>query len=244
MNARKKTLFAIGIWLVLLALLAGWPAPASAVVVDPLPPGNLIANPWFHEPGNLDLKGNSGWVDVTGNWSYSQKVSNPGLVESGTAARLADTLSAEVKGQVVSHGGEVGTIYTVVSADPSARLLKFKTHYVSLNIVRAEANVYSGPTEEGPWTQVWTPFLLTPENETRLYWQEMEMIQTSLDSGHPFYKIEFSAEYQANFSWGFKFTGVYFSVESQPQAANRSGFYTGPLTPGGRQPFNGYVGFR
>jgi hypothetical protein len=218
--------------LLLSLILSLTPIRAYAFPVPELPSDNLINNPWFRSSADPKASSLDGWTIAAGSenyWSTSQKESNPSPdivisgvcgrreVYCGTGARLSPT-----QGQ--SGGlGQVGVdayLYQVVSADGNHRHLKFFTHWVSHKIDPAEVTIYGGNSENGPWTSVWVPFHHVQEANSRApeggqaeLWAETEFLETRIENGYDYYKIEIHARLPDSESAGFKITGIYFATE-------------------------------
>jgi hypothetical protein len=210
---RKKYAFilAIAIFGLLLFGVGEVQARVFGFEVDELPEGNLVSNPWFRAADG-EGGGAEGWVDETGIWGLSKKLTNPAPdIERGTAARFAHN-----SGYGGPHGGEDATIYTVIAVNPNHEGLLFKTHWVTGFIEEATVSIYGGPGEDGPWTLVWVPLRVTDENSSHFDWTQTPMLDTEVDEGFPYYKIEFFGRYPEERTAGFKFTGVYFSLIGVP----------------------------
>lgn len=239
---RKRPLLPLlALALASLLWLAGEAQPALAFVVGPLPDGNLVANPWFHKPGDPMAMSDEGWIDEGDLWGLSRKTGNPSpLGEIGTAARFAEPASPKDMGPG-PYGGADAYLYTILEADPEDEFLNFKTHWVSANIEIAEVTIYGGSSALGPWEPIWTPLYITPDLDAHFQWVETGVSSIELDAGFPYYKIDYHARYSADEQWGFKFTGVYFStgaepmVPIEPQPDPTSTLLPGP-TPSPAQP--------
>ncbi|MGH2537034.1 MAG: hypothetical protein ACRDHL_06550 [Candidatus Promineifilaceae bacterium] len=200
---------------------------ALAFEVAPLPAGNLITNPWFRSQTDPNASALDGWTDAAGlnaDWSTSQKESNPSpdivisgvcgqqLVYCGTSARLSLT-----PGQTggVAEPFAHAYLYQVVAANPLKRHLKFFAHWVSHIVDPAEVTIYGGQSQNGPWTPVWTPFhYIQPEADPPDLWTNTGFLETTIDQGYSYYKVEIHARLPGEELVGFKMTGVYFSVAS------------------------------
>jgi hypothetical protein len=232
-------------------LSARWTPPALAFPVSPLPEGNLIANPWFHEAGNPDKPSEEGWVDEGGLWGPSNKGGNPSPYgEKGTGARFAS--GSTDAGLGFNPGGLDAYLYTVVQSDPANAILVFKTHYVTGYIEIAEFTIYGSQSPDGPWQAVWVPLSVTPATEVKMDWQETPFLATTLPAGFPYYKIEAHGRYQADRNAGFKFSGIYFTTlqdEADLEALHATVVAAATPAPGAhsdkrasREPFLGYYG--
>lgn len=193
-------------------LLMGWgTAVLAQTLVDPLPDGNLVENPWFRDGNRPSLEG---WTDAAGNnviWSLSQKQSNPSPDQvMGTSARLA---FGSGQGGGTGQGGVDAYLYQIVAADPASTHLNFKIHWVTQWIDRATVTIYGGNSADGPWTAVWTPLDINQDTSTGGAWTQTELLDTTIAEGFPFYKIELFGRYPDGRQQGAKYTGVYFSVD-------------------------------
>lgn len=225
-NLDKITFFAVSSFLVLLTLVIYSTTQVRALQVPPLPEGNLLLNPWFRSSAKPNASGLDHWIDASPSgllWSTSQKDSNPtadvivsgkcgGSFEQycGTSARFANG-----RGQGGGGAGQSGVdayLYQVVPADPSLTNLKFMTHWVTGEIVYAEAKIYGGDTIDGPWTLVWVPFSVNEATGSQYDWTKTDLLETTIPSGWNYYKVQLSGKYPSGTSQGVKYTGVYFAV--------------------------------
>ena len=214
------------------------PSRVYSYSVPPLPEDNLIVNPWFRSASEPTSPGLDGWVAVLQDgigWGLSQKATNPtadvivsgrcGLDEDycGTAARWARLLD---EGDKVSYPDLDVYLYQVVKAEAANRKLKYFTYWVNHKIDVAEVRVYGGDTPDGEWTEVWFPFSVSQDRNPPLAnapgrggnpWFQTDFLETTLENGYPYYKIEFHARYpQPNANQGnvgVKVTGIYFATE-------------------------------
>ncbi|MCB8975590.1 MAG: hypothetical protein H6654_18670 [Ardenticatenaceae bacterium] len=204
--------FLMCIWL----FLGMGTAVLAQTIVDPLPAGNLVENPWFREGNQPSL---AGWTDAAGSnviWSLSQKPSNPSPDQViGTSARLA---FGSGQGGGTGQGGVDAYLYQVVAADASMTHLNFKIHWVTQWIDRAMVTIYGGSSADGPWTAVWTPLDINQATSTGGAWTQTELLDTTIAEGFPFYKIELFGRYPDGRQQGAKYTGVYFSVDGNAGA--------------------------
>ena len=227
------------------------PIRAQAFQVDELPADNLIENPWFRSAQNPRDSGLDGWIDAGGNnkyWSSSQKESNPtpdqitaGVCGSqelycGTAARLDPT-----KGQSGGIGipGVDAYLYQIVQADRSDRKLIFFAYWVSHEIEIAEVSIYGGDSANGPWDLVWVPLHHTQDKLIRpprgegveALWENTGDVETVLEEGYSYYKVEFHARLPEGNSTGFKITGVYFSTAETDKLPSENIIMTPDILP-------------
>lgn len=213
-------------------------SPAAAHEVAPMPPGNLIANPWFTKvvAGQQRLD-TTGWVFVgSPTWGTGNaKPDCPGPAPFNTSFTLR---WARNSGQTPEfHPNVEVRAHTIVTATATHRTLRFFMHWV-MHRMTLSAVVYGGPSATGPWTQVWTPFQHT---ETVVWrpsdgelksdiWKHFTSMPgkfddwyapvpkvTTLAQGHPYYKVELRASYPtpdatASGGVGGKLTGVYFAT--------------------------------
>ena len=225
------------------------PTTAHAYPVPPLPDDNLIINPWFRSASNPSTAGLDGWTNVLNNglgWGISQKESNPSPdllihgkcgfkeVYCGTGARwAAERWGARTGGDVLHPNVDV-YLYQVVPADPSHRQLRFLTYFVLHRVEVVELTIYGGENSDGPWTQVWKPFALGPEDSPPHSarpgregnpWYDTGLLETVMERGYPYYKIELHARYpdvvREIGEVGVKITGVYFSTGATGEPADR-----------------------
>lgn len=215
---------------------------AHAYPVPPLPEDNLVVNPWFRSTSDPKEAGFDGWTVLQTDgvtWNLSQKESNPSpdivvsgrcghqSVYCGTAARWADQ-------EGVLYPNIDVFMYQVVAADPSNRLLKFFTHFVSHRVDVGAVNVYGGQSPDGPWELAWVPLyhtqtqLIKPDSGAiRDLWLETGFRERILEQGYPYYKIELQArvpELKNDFvkGTGFKITGIYFTAAFTDQQGEAS----------------------
>lgn len=195
------------VWL----FLGAGTAVLAQTIVDPLPEGNLVENPWFREGNQPSL---AGWTDAAGSnviWSLSQKPSNPSPDQViGTSARLA---FGSGQGGGTGQGGVDSYLYQVVAADASLTHLNFKIHWVTQWIDRAAVTIYGSSSADGPWTAVWTPLDINQSTSTGGAWTQTELMDLTIAEGFPFYKIELFGRYPDGRQQGAKYTGVYFAVD-------------------------------
>jgi len=209
---------------------------AFAYQVDPLPPDNLVYNPWFRDPADPTRPSLAGWTDSAGEsqyWSTSQKLSNPSPDEfvagpcgrepgyCGTSARLNTTPG---KSGGISPVGADAYLYQIIPADPNNTRLKYFAHWVAHAIDPAEVTIYGGETPEGPWTEVWRPFHVVLEYEAKpppgegqdWLWKtntaSTPPVEMTLAKGYPYYKLEIHARLVSQDTSAFKITGIYFTA--------------------------------
>lgn len=196
-----------------LFLLWGSGTAVFAQTIEPLPDDNLVQNPWFRSGSEPSL---AGWFDQAGSnviWSLSQKNSNPSPDQvQGTSARLA---FGSGQGGGTGQGGVDAYLYQVVSADPALNHLKFKIHWVTGYIERAAVTIYGGSSVEGPWTAVWTPLDINQQSSSGGFWTQTELLDITIPTGFPFYKVELFGRYPEGRQQGVKYTGVYFAVDDR-----------------------------
>ncbi len=239
------------LFVALAALLLGAPAVAHAFPVPNLPEDNLIVNPWFRDADNPNAAGLDGWTRVLTDgigWVLSQKVSNPApdtivsgrcgndTTSCGTAARWAKIVSGEHRGTTFTNIDVY--LYQVVETDASHRRLKFFTHWVSHRVAEADVSIYGSQTADGPWTLVWVPFFHTQDelvipSSGRVVdlWEETGFLETTLDEGYRFYKVELRARLPEGGNVGFKVTGVYFATEFTEETADSTDIPSETATP-------------
>ena len=197
---------------IIFLLLSSGTAVLAQTLVEPLPDNNLVENPWFRQGNQPSL---TGWTDSAGNnviWSLSQKQSNPSPDQVvGTSARLA---FGSGQGGGTGEGGVDAYLYQVVSANAALTHLNFKIHWVTQWIDRATVTIYGGNSADGPWTAVWVPLDINQSTSTGGAWTQTELLDTTIAEGFPFYKIELFGRYPDGRQQGVKYTGVYFSVDS------------------------------
>ena len=222
--------------LALLILIAGlllMPVRAAhAYPVPPLPPGNLISNPWFRSASDPSDPGLDSWVLVYTNgvsWGPSQKSSNPSpdpLVggKCGSAVTYCGTAARWAEQKGVLYPNIDVFAYQVVATDPANRKLTFFTYFVSHRVDLGAVNIYGGASPDGPWEHVWTPLYhsqaeqIVPESgEIRDLWLETGLREKVLENGLPYYKVELQARLPELPNGmirgaGFKVTGVYFTT--------------------------------
>ena len=222
--------------LALLILIAGlllMPVRAAhAYPVPPLPPGNLISNPWFRSASDPSDPGLDSWVLVYTNgvsWGPSQKSSNPSpdpLVggKCGSAVTYCGTAARWAEQKGVLYPNIDVFAYQVVATDPANRKLTFFTYFVSHRVDLGAVNIYGGASPDGPWEHVWTPLYhsqaeqIVPESgEIRDLWLETGLREKVLENGFPYYKVELQARLPELPNGmirgaGFKVTGVYFTT--------------------------------
>jgi hypothetical protein len=221
-----KQLLTLSILLLLTSLAYGFQC-------DPLPPGNLIVNPWFRDFDIPNEAGFSGWT-VDQYWNLSQKVRNPtpDNITShicnynpycGTMARLM-VPSGNVGGNGVP--GVPGFLYQVVEVDPLVTRFAFGIWWVTLQIDPAEVRIYGGDSPDGPWELVWTPFTYSFTGlvgRDNFVYRHTGYTEMEFDRGYAFYLVELYAlpiVSEAPNGSGVKLTGVYFapagSVDPDP----------------------------
>jgi hypothetical protein len=240
-----------------LALWLAAAAPATyAFPVDPLPDDNLLANPWFRAGSRPIESSLDGWTNPAGEgvyWSTSHKIANPSPdivisgkcgqeeVYCGTAARLA--LTPGQSGGMGQSGVDC-YLFQVVAADPTARKLKFFTHWVSHRVDVAAVTIYGGEAAAGPWTPVWVPLShtqttlppLPPGGQSEL-WVSTGFKEVVVENGYPYYKVEIHArlaevyEGPGGDGTGFKITGMYFAVEASDEAGLAAPVFEPTTTP-------------
>lgn len=139
---------------------------ANAFQVVGLPSDNLIKNPWFRTNNIASLEY---WVSATGEWSCSQKESNPTPtivvapkcdyknVYCGTAARVSPDTGGICELKMPALNKDI-YIYQVVSANPANKTLKYDASWVSHIVTPAYVSVFASESPNGPWTKVWQPF--------------------------------------------------------------------------------------
>jgi hypothetical protein len=214
------------------------------MAAPPLPPGNLLVNPWFRSAADPNLAGLDGWentlVDGVG-WGTSQKDDNPSpeiliaedcdflQVYCGTSARWATILFEEV---TYAYPGMDVYLSQVVQANPANRLLQFSMYWVNHRLDIAEVRIYGSRLPNGPWQSLWTPIQISQDQNLPLCctpghngipWFETPPLQTVLEKGYPYYKVVLHARYPVPFAdsgdVGVKITGVYFTAvytDNQP----------------------------
>ena len=182
----------------LFSLLALFADTATAAAAPELPEGNLIVNPWFRDASNTGGS-HDGWIPGE-LWGLSQKTHNPTPDEiKGTAVRL---------GTPKATFGVDSFVHTVVAADRDKKILRFQTWQVSRNLHEEYVTIYGSDSEEGPWTQVWKPWI---ETNSSVHWIQVPLVEKQLEEGFPFYKVEFMCNYGSGTA-GCKYTGVYFTA--------------------------------
>lgn len=202
--------------------------------VAQLPSDNLIKNPWFRNE-NCTAPALSPWVSVPNlpdhSWTASDKPSNPSPSDGcATSARISvgeDGLAATVK------PNQDVKMYQIVAANPAQKNLVFDMYWVIHTANYTTVNVYGGQSADpnGSWTKVWTPFnysineTLIPPSGVNQSWiwkcysehypecgdAPQLPATTTLSTGYPYYKIEFSASLPP-VTGGHKLTGVYFAT--------------------------------
>jgi len=225
-NVDKVTFFVSTAFAILAVLAVYATSQVRAVQVSALPEGNLVLNPWFRSTAKPTVSALDYWTDSSPAgllWSTSQKGTNPtpnvivsgkcgGSSEQycGTSARFASG-----RGQGGGGAGQSGVdayLYQVVAADPELTTLKFLTHWVTGEIVEANVTIYGSETGSGAWVPVWVPLHVTPANGSGYAWTQTELLETTIETGYPYYKIELHGKYPSGTSQGVKYTGVYFAV--------------------------------
>jgi hypothetical protein len=225
-------LFVLVITIIAVPALNAWAYP-----VPPLPEDNLLVNPWFRSEGNPASAGLDGWTNVLTadeiGWGFSQKESNPspeiivsgvcGFEEvfCGTGARWANETR---EGDTLSYPGLDVYLYQVVATDPAHRRLNFSMYWVNHRIDVAEILVHGSETAEGPWELVWLPVTISQDENPGsccvpghkgIPWFQTFLLDTTLENGYPFYKVELHARYPETDTEqgdvGVKITGVYFT---------------------------------
>lgn len=211
------------------AVLYGTPAMAREAV---LPDDNLIVNPWFRTGTRPSL---DGWVAVGppgGGWQPSQKPGNPTPDDVvGTAARLSTGRGVDRAGRTIDPN-QFASLIQVVATDPDHRGLRFHMHWVAHTVDPVIVTVYGGPTPEGPWEEVWVPFVqrhtrvIRPEsgrgNDLWDYYTALTPpVSTTLERGYPYYRVEISASLP-DLQGGLKITGVYFTAAPEPDVTSRT----------------------
>lgn len=197
--------------------------PIYGYQVDPLPPGNLIVNPWFRDFEDPIHAGLSGWI-VDDQWGCSQKRQNPAPdpISSekcgwqpycGTASRLKDT-----RGQCgkLASVGVPSSIYQVVAADSEVTRYSFGAWWVALRMEIAEILVYGSDSADGPWELLWTPFTyshLGGIGAPNYRYAHTGYLEEEFTEGHSYYLIEIYGVL-ADESNGVKITGIYFAPAS------------------------------
>lgn len=198
-------------WIGLLLITLFVQSTVYAVLVDPLPDGNLVTNPWFRNGNRPDLLG---WIEESPGgkyWSTSQKDSNPSPDSVvGTSARLAN--GAGQGGYGTGVGGVDAILSQVVVANPGHRQLTFKAHWVTGWISSAFITIYGSESPDGPWQTVWIPLQVNTENSSHMAWTQTELLTTVIVKGFGYYKVELFGNYPENTAQGFKVTGVYFTT--------------------------------
>jgi hypothetical protein len=217
-----------------LALITG--GVAFAYQVDPLPPDNLVFNPWFRDSENPNRSSLDGWMDAGGvnnYWSSSQKLSNPSPDKfaagpcgsaptyCGTSARLNTTMG---KSGGIGGVGVDAYLYQIIPADRDNTYLKYSANWVAHEIDPAEVTIYGGETSQGPWIEVWKPFHVVIDYEAKpprgegqdWLWKtntaSTPPVETTLAEGYPFYKLEIHARLVSQDTSAFKITGIYFTA--------------------------------
>jgi hypothetical protein len=213
------------------------PSTGFGYPVPDLPADNLVDNPWFRSTSDPSMAGLDGWtleLNPEISWGISQKESNPSPevilsgvcgfkeVYCGTGARWANEYD---NGDPVSYPGIDVYISQVVQADPNSRMLRFFMYFVNHRLDIGEATISGGQSSNGPWDEVWLPASISqdqnpgPSNAPGRNgnpWFNTPMLETTLGTGYPFYKITLHARYpESNTSQGdvgIKVTGVYFTV--------------------------------
>jgi hypothetical protein len=173
---------------------------------------NLIYNPWFRKPGDPTRSSLDGWSQKTdaGAWSTSLKAHNPSPDEhTGTSARWA---FGQGMGGGPGVGGANASLYQVVASDPSHKLLQFQIWWIVLWIEEAKVTIYGGDSADGPWTEVWTPFVTTTPQGAKSAWAQTPLVETRLEKGYSYYKIELYGRYPQQETAGVKYTGVFFTT--------------------------------
>ena len=154
--------------------------------------------------------------------------------EAGSAARISTGRRADSDvGKTVDIGKDA-YLYQVVAANPANKTLKFDMFWVTHTVNPGEVDVYGGPSETGPWTQLWRPFhqvhlkpVRPPEGRSgNLLWRHYsdltDLVTTTIPAGHPYYKIVVRGNLPDK-SGGFKITGIYFSATSESVPAPGKG---------------------
>ncbi len=196
--------------LILLLTSSTYAARIYAAPAPELPDGNLITNPWFRDASNTGAS-HDGWVPGE-LWGLSQKTHNPTPDDTlGTAVRL---------GTPKATFGVDSFVHTVVAADSEKTILRFQTWQVSRNLHEEYVIIYGSDSEEGPWTQVWQPWI---ETNSSVQWVQIPLLEKQLEVGFPFYKVEFMCNYGSGTA-GCKYTGVYFTASdvSDPNAVGET----------------------
>jgi hypothetical protein len=198
-------------WIGLLLIILFVQSTVYAVLVDPLPDGNLVTNPWFRNGNRPDLLD---WVEESPGgeyWSTSQKDSNPSPDNVvGTSARLAN--GAGQGGYGSGIGGVDAILSQVITANPAHRQLTFKAHWVTGWINSAIITIYGSDSPNGPWQAVWIPLFVNAENSSHMAWTQTDLLTTVIEQGFGYYKVELFGNYPENTAQGFKVTGVYFTT--------------------------------
>ena len=235
---KLQRIFIVGLTLVG-AFLFFSPRTVFGYQVPPLPDDNLIVNPWFRSASNPVFSGLDGWtvvlVDGVG-WSISQKESNPSpdIVQSGVCANKPIYCGTGARWAKENNAGDVDAypnvdafMYQVVQADPADRKLKYFMHWVIHKVDVVEVKIYgsdAGP--DGPWTEVWLAFSAYQDRNpppgsapgrAGVPWFTTPNLETVLERGYPFYKVELHARYPESGDGqgevGVKVTGIYFATE-------------------------------
>lgn len=176
--------------------------------VDPLPDDNLLDfdTAWFRG----ELMDDAGW----GSWvNHEQQASlsagahkNPSPdAKNGTAVQWDSTTGCQPE--------EHCLISTVVAAPQPHNLLKFSWWSVVIHLDTYQALIYGCPnavcsTAVLVWIQ--DASYKTPA------WNQSGTLLYETAVSYPFYKIELSCRYNIDAEAGCKATGIYFSVEYDP----------------------------
>lgn len=220
---------------------------AWAYPVPELPSDNLIENPWFRSAADPNKAGLDGWTNITAGgvgWGLSQKEDNPSpemlvgkgcaykAAYCGTAARWANEAD---QGGTQSYPGVDVYLSQVVSTNSSHRRLNFSMYWANHKLEVAEAMVYGANAPNGPWNFVWRPISISQDvnppqccvpGQNGNPWFKTGTLQTTLNSGYPYYKIVLHARYPEADSdqgdVGVKITGVYFTSKSTTDPASLS----------------------
>ena len=112
----------------------------------------------------------------------------------------------------VGQGGVDAYLYQVVAADSNNRKLLFFTHWVTGGLEEASITIYGGEVENGPWTPVWTPLVLTAETSSGRAWTKTPFMEQVIEQGFPYYKVQIHLRYPVTSIQGGKFTGIYLAA--------------------------------
>ena len=200
----------LSVTLVILLLVS---SPAYAYIVPPLPPGNLVQNPWFEDLSNPLCFGDSGgpkWGTGEG-WQFNH------LEDMLFPSKFTQPSDQCEGGPALKFGPKdttlkIGVDYYAwqdIPADSTARKLTFSFYYVEIRTAISEVDIFG--LSNGQWIPVWHVW----DNSQTVFnpgFFTFYEATTELPQGYPMYRIQFHMRLD-DLNPGFKVTGIHFRTE-------------------------------